>query len=72
MVALGFELKQCGSRALSANLVLKTTPVLGCTTVGGAFSSPLHWVPIMKMERLWLDFHTSSLQLAVAVNCSHN
>lgn len=33
MIRLGFELEQCGFRALSANLVLKTIPTSARTTV---------------------------------------
>ena len=43
MVRLGFELKWCDSIALSANLVLKTTPVSGLYHSGRYFLFSTAW-----------------------------
>lgn len=71
MVRLGLELKSCGSRALSSDLILENMSMLECTAVGDEFPALTQRGSVVKMKRLWLDCHTSISQSAVAVNSTH-
>lgn len=69
MVRLGFELKQHGSGALSATMFLQNMPMLEHRSGRCILSTTSG--PLVEMIRLWLHGHTSSLQSALAVDCSH-